>query len=265
MIACMWIRDGVLVNRMHVNPVAFAAAYWLNLSKDNQSLIEIETLINYGFEKSGYSCAEKMHLFNQDKAFLLDEVDSATAFYNEIAGAVGAECGYFNFACELLKKLSDDGCKNYITSALEQKILDDWIVSEQGAKISGSMTELLGKRNGFSKGFDHFKYVSEQIKGDRSFYVADAVLEISAAKKYATEFNITTIGFAYHVDVEAVGQAFELVSTVHKLPALDKSRLNLPAPLEIVEALKRAGADAVVMGSAENIMANLGVKLSAQL
>lgn len=259
--ACMWIRDGVLINRMHVNPVAFAAAYWLRLSKQNRKSIGIETLINFGFEKSGFSCAEKMRLFNEEKANLLEDVSSAADLYNDIAGAAGALCNYFNFAPELLNKLRRDGCKNFITSALDQKILDDWIATEQGLRIKDSLAEMLGKRDGFSKGYDHFKYASLQTDGGRIFYIADAISEIATASKYATKFSITTIGFAYHIDADAVEQAYEIVSSSHELPVLDKSRLTLPEPFEIVGALKSAGADAVVMGSAENIFANLAIKL----
>lgn len=263
--AFMWIRDGVLINRMHVNPVAFAAAYWLLLSEQNRKSIDIETLINFGFEKSGFSCAEKMRLFNEEKADLLEDVGAAADLYNNVAGGAGAKCCYFDFAPELLNKLSGDGCKNFITSALDQKILDDWSTTEQGLKIKDSLTEMLGKRDGFGKGYDHFKYVSSQVKGGRIFYVADAISEIAIASKYATEFNITKIGFAYHINADAVEQAYQFVSSLHELPLLDKSRLTLPEPFEIVSALKNAGADFVVMGSTENIMANLGVKLNAQL
>lgn len=261
----MWIRDGVLVNRMHVNPVAFAAACWLQMADNDRREVEIEALINFGFEKSGFSCAEKMRMFNEERANFLKDVNGATELYNSIAGRAGAKCSYFNFAPELLKNLSEEGCKNFITSALEQKILDQWIVSKQGLKIKDSITEMLGKRDGFSKGYDHFKHVFSQINGGRIFYIADAPSEIDTGSRYATEFNITKIGFAYHIDSNAVEQAYDLVSSSHQLPILDKSRLKLPEPFGIVSSLKSAGADAVVMGSAENIMANLGVKLNAQL
>ncbi len=266
--AYMWIRDGVLINRMHVNPVAFAVAYWMHLSEMDGKSVDIETLINFGFEKSGYSCLEKMKLFNEENGANLVALDAAVAFYNVLAGAAGEHCSYFNFAPELLCKLHNDGCKNYITSALEQSILDEWIETQQGMVIQNSIDELLGKRDGFSKGVDHFSHVSKQIDGGRIFYIADAVSEIATAAKYASEFNITTVGFAYHINVDAVEQAYILIESLlpslsasHELPALCKSKIKLSDRLEVVENLKNAGANAVVSGSAESIMANLATKL----
>lgn len=260
--AYMWIRDGVLINRMHVNPVCFAAAYWLNLAQEDSESVAIETLINFGFEKSGYSCLEKMQMFNDEHKPVLKDLEGAAAFYIELAGAIGESCNYFDFAPELLKKLGDDGCNNYITSAIDQPVLDQWIESNQGFVIEDSITEMLGKRDRFSKGYDHFKYVSEQIGGGKIFYIADAVSEISTGAKYASEFNITTIGFAYHIDSGAVSQAYDMVRSLNKeLPELNLERIKLPTPVEIVESLRGAGANLVVMGSAQNIMANLAVKL----
>ncbi len=266
--AYMWIRDGVLINRMHVNPVAFAVAYWMHLSEMDGKSVDIETLINFGFEKSGYSCLEKMKLFNEENGANLVALDAAVAFYNVLAGAAGERCNYFDFAPELLSKLHDDSCKNYITSALEQPILDEWIISQQGLVIKDSIDELLGKRDGFSKGVDHFSHVSKQINGGRIFYIADAVSEIATGAKYASEFNITTVAFAYHINVDAVERAFGLIESLlehlgvkKELPALCKEQLRLPEPLEIVDNLKNAGASAVVTGSAESIMANLATKL----
>lgn len=266
--AYMWIRDGVLINRMHVNPVAFAESYYLYLPKLDRNAVEIETLINFGFEKSGYSCLEKMTLFNEENGAKLVALDEAVACYNALARAAGERCDYFNFAPELLDKLHNDGCKNYITSALEQSILDEWIKSQQGLVIQNSMDELLGKRDGFSKGVDHFSHVSKQINGGRIIYIADAVSEIATATKFASEFNITTVGFAYHINVDAVEQAYNLIETLlpslsasSELPALCKSKIKLSDRLEVVENLKNAGANAVVTGSAESIMANLATKL----
>lgn len=267
-IAYMWIRDGVLVNRMHVNPVAFAAAYWLCLSESDKKAVEIESLINFGFEKSGYSCLEKMKLFSKELNSPQVNLDQAVVLYNEIAGVAGNHCNYFNFAPELLGKLHSDGCKNYITSALEQRLLDEWVKSQQGLQIRNSIDELLGKRDGFCKGVDHFSFVSKQIDNGRIIYIADAVSEIATGVKYASEFNITTVGFGYYINVDAVAQAYSLIQNVltnlspsHLLPALGKSRIELPDQLEVVENLKNAGASAVVTGSAESIMANLATKL----
>ncbi|MBP7864202.1 hypothetical protein KA183_21125 [bacterium] len=269
--AYMWIRDGVLINRMHVNPVAFALSYWFNLEQEQKESVTIETLINFGFQKSGYSCLEKMRLFNTEHSPLLSNLEDAVANYNVLAATAGERCTYFDFAPQLLQKLSNEGCKNYITSALDQQIIDNWINSAQGKESENSIDEILGHRPGFNKGADHFKYVSEKVEGGRIFYIADAVSEISTGAKYSEQFNITTIGFAYHIDNNAVEQAYNLIlelltstnggTTTAQLPALDKSKINLPQSHEIVEALKNAGADAVVTGSSATIMANLAVKL----
>lgn len=32
--AIIWIRDGVLVDRMYINPVAFAFASWMNVKPE---------------------------------------------------------------------------------------------------------------------------------------------------------------------------------------------------------------------------------------
>ncbi len=127
----MWIRDGVLVNRMHLNPVAFAFAFWLFTPPEKRSRITIERLINFGFTKSGFSCADKMFLFNQEHDNALSNVDAAAAFYNELATVAAESCSYFDGAVDLLAELQKVGAYSYITSAVEQEVLDKWAQSPQ--------------------------------------------------------------------------------------------------------------------------------------
>lgn len=274
--ACIWIRDGVLINRMHVNAVAFAACYWLFVEPGQRSNTSLEELISFGFEKSGYSCLEKMQFFNLEKIDLLKEAEAAAAFYNKLAQSAGSKCQFFNFAPELLSRLSSEGVKNYITSAIEQEVLDQWSASAQGLVVNDSLTEILGKRENFVKGPDHFKYISDRVGGGSLYYVADAVSEILIASRYAEQYNISCVGFAYHINHKAVEEAFEIVKTalsdflnISDLPYGSDlshphfSKVNLPDQMQTVESLRNAGAKVVVTGNAENIMANLAVKLNS--
>lgn len=76
--AIFWIRDGVLVDRMHVNPVAFAAAVLLHAGETRRA-VSLSELINFGFSASGISCADKIKLFNQKKFLLPDHAVAAAA------------------------------------------------------------------------------------------------------------------------------------------------------------------------------------------
>jgi len=250
----MWIRDGVLVDRMHVNPVAFAVAYMAGSGTHCRRPGLLEDLINFGFEKSGISCAEKMHLYNLERDNLLSNVEQAVSLYNDLAAIAAEQCDYFEGAVELLRHLSECGVKNYITSAVEQENLDKWSHSPQGAKIAPYLTEILGRRQNFIKGQDHFKYVSD--RSDGTYYVADAVSEIATGKKFSSQFNVRPIGFAHAITRQRVGEAVDSVyaalrsvdlasDLANALPAhLDK--LQLPAGEEIARALTEAGAEFTV-------------------
>jgi hypothetical protein len=266
--AVLWIRDGVLVNRMHINPVAFAASVWVFVAPERRRITTIEALINFGFEKSGISCAEKMSLYNKERENILDDIEHAASFYNQLATEAAAHASYFVGAVELLESLHRSGTQNFITSAVEQETLDEWSTSEQGAKISPFLKEILGKRSNFSKGRDHFEHVHNQGY-ERLYLVADAPSEIRMGTEFSQQFNITPIGFANVVRVEDVMEAVELVTEalmplaqqrapipVRKL-RVDASRLTLPDQHEIEKSLVDAGAAYVVAGTAKDIMSNL--------
>jgi phosphoglycolate phosphatase-like HAD superfamily hydrolase len=281
--AVMWIRDGVLVNRMHVNPVAFAFAYLLFMPgmRDKQEEISLEHLINFGFEKSGLSASEKMRLFAMEHGGASADLTLAASFYTRLATEAAAHCRYFDGAVQLMAALHETDVQNFITSAVEQNDLDAWAEAPQGVEIKPWLTEILGQRKDFAKGRDHFRYVANQCEHGRIYYVADAVSEIAAARKYAEDFNITPIGFAYVVRREQVLSAVELVqqalvafqdsllqsaqigdelSSSFQLLAETRVRpeaLSLFDATAVELALNSAGANRVATGNEDKIMANL--------
>jgi phosphoglycolate phosphatase-like HAD superfamily hydrolase len=274
----MWIRDGVLVNRMHVNPVAFAFSYFLFIAGRSQTEISLEQLINFGFEKSGLSASEKMQLFAQQHGGALENLAAAASFYNRLASAVAVHCRYFDGAVQLLAALHAAGVRNFITSAVEQSVLDDWIETPQGAAIRPWLTEILGKRQDFSKGRDHFQHVATLCGNGPIYCVADAVSEIAVARKYSDDFHITPTGFAYVVGREQVLTAVKQVQ--QSLVSLDDCRpqsaqisdewdsafrrlasakveadaLSLLDASAIELSLKSAGASRLALGAEDKIM-----------
>jgi phosphoglycolate phosphatase-like HAD superfamily hydrolase len=264
----MFIRDGVLINRMHVNPVAFAFAYLSFVDAERQAEISLAALINFGFEKSGLAASEKMRLFNEQHSPALEQIDAAATFYNTLATAAASHCTYFEGAVQLLEDLHAAGARNFITSAVEQDVLDAWAHTAQGTMIAPRLVEILGKRENFHKGREHFEYAASQCDHGRIYYVADAVSEIQVGRQYADQFKITPIGFAYAVSLEQVLDAVRLVQDslatlsdqTANLPLdvrVDPALLHLPNAAEIEQALKTAGASTLAIGTAGDIMANL--------
>lgn len=266
--AIMWIRDGVLVNRMHLNPVAFAFAYWFFTPKEKRARISIERLINFGFTKSGFSCADKMFLFNQENDDALSNVDAAAGFYNDLATVAAESCSYFDGAVELLDDLHKAGVYSYITSAVEQEVLDRWAQSPQGRLVSPKLMEILGRRPNFFKGTDHFEYVTDTVKPDVIYYVADAVSELLTVLANKERFKIVSVGFSYCIDKPQVMEAVALVKkTLAGFPAgavpyfeeldVDESKLQVPQEYKLADSLRGAGADHVAGGDAHEIFSGL--------
>lgn len=263
-IAFTWIRDGVLIDRMPVNAAAFAIAFYLGLSASKRKLVCLEDLVDFAFLKSGISCFEKMTLFNTEVCDLLVDVPSAAAYYDKIAAQAGARASYFSGAPQLLCELAAIG-KNYITSAVEQSVLYSWSKSEQGMVIAPYLSEILGRREGFIKGRDHFFSIS--IACQKNLCFSDAVAEVKSSREYAREFNITPVGFANVITVEAVKKALSLVLEFveaenrtlidTELKDFDSSLIRLPDSRELVSSLRAAGASHVVTGSADEIFGNL--------
>ena len=269
--AVLWIRDGVLVDRMHINPVAFAFAVWVFSAPERRTHTSLEALINFGFEKSGLSCADKMRLYNSEREDILTDVEPAASYYNVLASEAATVATYFTGAAELLQDLQSAGVQNFITSAVEQGVLGTWSHSQQGLTIAPYLTEILGKRHNFSKGRDHFEYVSRGLGIQKIYYVADATAEIQTGKEFSQDYNITPIGFGNVITVDRVLEAVNLVSqalivcgadtipfriSVQEIQ-VDGAKISLPSEHEIETALCKAGAESVVTGAQAKILQNL--------
>jgi phosphoglycolate phosphatase-like HAD superfamily hydrolase len=266
--ATMWIKDGVLINRMPVNAVAFAVAYLSFVPPGKNDDISVEELINFGFKASGISCAEKMQLFNSQVRPAVADVQSAAGFYNDLASAAARSSKYFTGAVDLLADLQAARGKNFITSAVEQDVLDLWRMTPQGQQVSRYMTEMLGARPRFLKGRDHFKHVFEAVNGAPIYYIADAVSELKTASAHAIHYNIVPIGFGFEISAAQVKNAGTLVQQAllevkTETPrqiidvAIDTDKLVLPAKQELLAGLKAAGACFIVSGSHESIYKQL--------
>jgi len=280
--AVTWIRDGVLVDRMHVNPVAFAVAYWRYTAPSDRSGLGIEQLINFGFSTSGLSCAEKIELFAGECGYgpnsMPMDVLAAVAFYNELSTRMARSCSYFQGSVPLLKRLHDSGILNFITSAVEQPVLDIWAEVGAGQEIKPYLTEILGKRTDFVKGRDHFLHIDQMLEGGVNFFVADAPAEIAMASGLSQEMNIMPIGFAHAIARERVLDALimakELCDEHHDdwlvmppynldgLSNVSENLIYLPDPGQLVDALMAAGAAMAVVGEAKTIMSGLAPLLN---
>lgn len=271
-VAVMWIRDGVLINRMPINAVAFAYAYFLSAPAAEQDSLNVNSLVNFAFAQSGISCLEKMTLWRSSQDATDLDLEAAVRLYNDLATEAACSTSYFDGAIETLSWLKTCRASNFITSAVEQDVLDAWAYSPQGRQIcsrSGAITEILGRRPNFCKGRDHFQYVSEWLTKTAYlpeaeliktiYYVADAVSEIKQGREFSAEFSIVPIGFAHLIDSAQVLAAASLVrASLEKLLAsgvvspvssslterlcLDEHQLELPSAAELEASLFHAGA-----------------------
>src|SRR5688572_2570439 len=99
--AVLWIRDGVLVDRMPINATAFAFAAWRFTSPANRMATAFPRLINFAFEKSGVSCDEKLNLYELEVERVLSDREGAVRYYNRLATAAGSHAQFFDGAVEL--------------------------------------------------------------------------------------------------------------------------------------------------------------------
>lgn len=261
--AVVWIRDGVLIDRMHINSVAFAFASWQHILPEHKKRrFLLEDLINFSFAKSGYSCRQKMQLFNLKNGKIIQDIAGVANDYEVIATKAAESAKFFEGMADLLRDLKAAGALNFITSAVDQGALDAWLRRDtKGQLISPHLTEILGAREGFVKGKDHFEYIVNRYQIERIYYVADAVSEIATGRQYSTIFNIVLIGFAHMVTVNDVARAIVIVKkTMRQLRVVgvqglrvDQSRIILPNEDEISISLKSAGA-AEVATEGENGM-----------
>ncbi len=273
--AVMWIRDGVLIDRMHINAVAFAYALQLSSDPTTEPKTNLGKLVSYAFEKSGLSCAEKVVLYNTERQDIVSDVESTVQLYNSLATEAAKESRYFNGTIELLDDLKSGGSANFITSAMEQELLDSWIVGAQGRQIAGSLESVLGKRGDFTKGRAHFQHVSK-LGYQRIYYVADAVFEISTSAKLASDFNIVPIGFGNEITRDSIFEAVQIVSAaLYRLRQelelsdqgdrmiesltknLDSWKSTLVDPETDPKLLTDAGAKVVVQGAKATLIQQL--------
>jgi hypothetical protein len=266
--AIFWIRDGVLIDRMSVNAVVFAFA-WMNQRQSVDSTgATLADLVNFAFATSGISCAEKIHKFNIAHQLSIPDVQPAADFYNLLSAEAAMHCEYFAGALQLLEKVHDLGILNFITSAVEQTVLDRWSASDQGQAIAPCLTEILGWRSTeFCKGAGHFKHVREQYGVERIIYVADARSEIASGFQHSRDYGLVPVGFASLISREKVMHALTLVLQARRsmgLPqpgknflSLEPDSLLLPDQEQLNSTLKNAGAAYLVSGSADRIMGDL--------
>ena len=270
--AIFWIRDGVLIDRMPVNAVAFAFACMNQRQSVESTGATLTDLINFAFATSGISCAEKMRKFNAENQLCIPDVQAATEFYNNLSAEAGGRCQYFAGALELLQRSCEVGVLNFITSAVEQTVLDRWSVSDQGRSVTPFLTEILGWRSPeFCKGVGHFKYAREHYGIERIIYVADAVAEIASGSQHSQDYDVVPIGFAHLITQDKIMHALTLVSEAyagiehrpwqHNL--LQPERLVLPDQSDLDRTLTNAGAVHLVSGSGEKIMGDLADLLTA--
>ncbi|MBI5172064.1 MAG: hypothetical protein HY986_04205 [Candidatus Melainabacteria bacterium] len=294
--AAVWIRDGVLIDRMPLNALAFAYCYQAVLLKQihtnphhslPRTIPSISTLTNFALAKSGISCADKAGAFGE-KAISDDTPTQVAALYNQLCAVAGSKCQYFPGAIDLLKDLQQAGVQNFISSALEQEVLDHWLTSKQGLALAPYLAENLGKRKDFAKGKDHFAHVAKLTQRqipEPILYVADARQEIMQAKSCQTSFNLLIVGFAHCLKREKFAQADELILTsINEHRHLRESALGvylnneagraeeqgspLKLSLKVLElpddsGLAGAGADLLVEGAGSEIFNLLRQKLQA--
>lgn len=275
--AVFWIRDGVLVDRMPVNALAFAVACTVYANPNKISQTNLTALVNFAFATSGISCADKIRQLNRENVSFVPDVEAAANYYTELASKAASYCSYFDGACELVKQLHGAGILNFITSAVEQSVLDLWVESAQAQSLIPYLTAALGKRSGgFDKGRAHFAHVRDNYGIERIFYVADAVAEISTGAQLAEEFNILPVGFANVITGEKIRRAHSLVIGAHDALSnlsksnahcsvqdleLDEKGLVLPDQNTLQSILKDAQATYVATGNANQIMADLATYL----
>lgn len=223
----------------------------------------MEELINFGFAKSGVSAAQKMQMFNQAKnEEIIGNIESASAIYDKLATKAAEKAEFFDEAVDLLKNLCEAGVLNFITSAVNQDVLDEWRKNDaKGKIISPYLEEILGTRSlEFMKGKTHFDHIINKYGVNKIYYVADAESEIKTGKLFSDSHNITPVGFGHTVTVADVMKGVELVKDAAKeLYDTDISDLNadpkkitLQDKEEIKSALEKAGARKVVASDGQS-------------
>lgn len=191
------------------------------------------------------------------------DADCGASRYKELSSVVGPRCHYFPGMLSLLKSLASDGVDNYITSAVDQKSLDAWQASEQGQQLDGAIHNILGSKDGFTKGRDHFEFVARQGY-TKIIYVADAALEIRQAKAVANELPLQTIGFANVITPSCISKAMKRIKFANpsdpNVPESNEdsaSAVVLPTQEHLKKTLSESGCDQIAEGSSDEIVRHL--------
>lgn len=66
------------------------------------------------------------------------DFDAAVKLYNALATEAACSASYFDGAIDALAWLKTCSASNFVTSAVEQEVLDAWATSSQGRLICGS-------------------------------------------------------------------------------------------------------------------------------
>jgi phosphoglycolate phosphatase-like HAD superfamily hydrolase len=257
--AYLWIRDGVLIDRMPLNAAAFAVSMF-----EFSPQLSLEDLINFAFEKSGVSCAEKVEMFKAERAaFALEDAQPVVDRYAELSSLAGPRCSYFDGVVQLLTELQDSGHANFITSAISQDELDAWLAGDQGSAVRPLLREAMGRRASFAKGEPHFRHVHD-LDFAPIYLVADAVAEISLGASFAEQFGVVPIGFANVIEPHHIEEALRLIeaATGARFGSVQSGQLRLPDKSALVSSLKKAGAKVVVTGTPSEIIGILKSTLS---
>ena len=265
--AVVWIRDGVLIHRMHINPVAFAFAAWRHVApEEKENPFLLGDLISFAFAKSGFSCLQKAQMFNREANDIIQNVEAVATDYDIIAAKAAEDASCFAGAVDLLSDLRLSGILNFITSAVSQSVLDEWARQDSnGRLILPHLAEILGSKPDFAKGKDHFAYIKKMYRAEKIYYVADAASEIKTGATYSSAYNILPVGFANvitHADVKrGISLVQEAIKTLYKIDTrgakIDLKNLSLPSEAEIKTSLNSSGAVRVVIRSKLGIMRNL--------
>ncbi len=233
-VAVFWIKDGVILNAMPANSVAFALSVRKIAPKE-----KLEDLVNFYFDASGFSTDEKVKLLNSRKGYDVISASQFKSFSDAFAGYKSKSKPKYNSGIpELLGELKRDyDVLNFVTSIADQKVLDDWM---ENAGRDIKIDEALGTRSeDFKKGRAHFAYVGEKYNVTKTYLVADAPSEI----RMGTSLKIKAVGYANPTTPEMIASAVEELAPGEKI---DASGLRLPGYGKISSEMEEAGADAIV-------------------
>ena len=153
-----------LVDRMHINPVAFAVAAIEHADAKQATRTDLTELVNFAFATSGISCAEKMRKFNSEHFALVSDVPAAAEYYNKLATDAAAHCHYLNNACTLLKRLGmrEPSISLHPPSNKVSRLLGN---SAQGSLLAPTHRNLEKALKISARVKNHFAYVCEHYNG----------------------------------------------------------------------------------------------------